>query len=111
MQPVTLYRLGVGSFVGGLMWFVITWLIDRIYGDEIFSWIEPLVPARIRSISGLIVTIVEWGPTVALLLLGILLIWRAWIQREQSHVTALALSLKPKRKIGTPARRRRSRKA
>lgn len=73
-------------WLAGAFW----WLADHIWGDKIFAWIKPLIPAQITELTAR--DILTWGPPAILVLIGIFIAFKKTKPPENSKIPNLALS-------------------
>lgn len=68
-------KTAAASYIGAAFW----WLCDKLWGDQFFAWIKPMIPVWL--INGMLLAdiakhLLSWGPPIALALLGTYLLLR-----------------------------------
>ena len=73
------YRVAISVLLAAL-----SWLLDQLYGSEVFSWIKPMIPEHLTTLSGFLYFVVHYGPTVLLLAVAAFFFVQGW-QRTKDH--------------------------
>lgn len=73
-------KAAIAIILGGFWW-----AVDRLYGDEVWRWIKPMIPTQLSSFRGLLEFLVSYGPPIAFISFGV---WLLWKNRRIDHASS-----------------------